>query len=165
MGPAGFWRNDRTRPQKTNKCSPCFYHLPTKLHEGNVFSHVCLSFCHSVHRGSHVTHGPAQGPLCPGPLPPCTWTPPDIFKLVHYETRMVGQRAIRILLECFLVTHWNCSVNRKLIVMVGEWWLPKISFLDQWPIVYRLLRCLLMHARTRCTNKWMNTSSFHFLLF
>ena len=70
-----------------------------------------------------------QGP-CP-PSPHRTWTPAEIFKLVHYETRMVGKRAIRILLECFLVTHWDCSVNIKLIVIVGEWWSPKISNLDQ----------------------------------
>ena len=30
-----------------------YYHPPTKLLEGNVFSHVCLSFC--SHRGPHVT--------------------------------------------------------------------------------------------------------------
>ena len=32
-----------------------FYRPPPKLREGNVFSRVCLSVCHSLHRGSHVT--------------------------------------------------------------------------------------------------------------
>ena len=51
----------------------------------------------------------------PGPAPPgifklvqlgphCTETPaPDMFKPVYFETRMVGMRAVGILVECFFV--------------------------------------------------------------
>ena len=43
------------------------YHQPTKLREGNVFSHVCLSDSHSVHRrGTHCARAPSPGPLFTG---------------------------------------------------------------------------------------------------
>ena len=37
--------------------------------------------------------------------PHCTGTPPspNIFKLVHYEARTVGKRAVDIRLKCLLV--------------------------------------------------------------
>ena len=38
--------------------------------------------------------GPPAGPGSP---------PPDMFKLVHYEARTVGKRAVSILIECFLL--------------------------------------------------------------
>ena len=47
------------------------------MREGNVFSRVCRG------GGSHVT--------------------PDMFKVDHHETCMIGKRAVGILLERFLV--------------------------------------------------------------
>ena len=74
----------------TRGCSDTdFYLPPSKLRKGNVFSLVCLSFCH---QGGHCTepwHTPPHTGPSPGPilyavpfqchLPP----PPDIFKLVQ----------------------------------------------------------------------------------
>ena len=65
-----------------------------------------------------------QGP--PGPTPPNLygtslhrdpqgWPTPtlDKFKLLHYEARVVGKRAIRIILECFLVQcYFHYSVSQ-----------------------------------------------------
>ena len=69
------------------------YLLPSKLRESNVFSHVCLSFF-CPHGGGVPT---AQDPSR------FLHRPLDKFKLVHYEARTVGKRAVGILLECFLV--------------------------------------------------------------
>ena len=44
--------------------------------------------------------------------PCCTGTPPDVFKLAHCETRTVGKRTVRILLECFLVLNiFHSDIN------------------------------------------------------
>ena len=59
-----------------------FYHSPTKLQEGNVFSRVCLSFCLSVHGGrsrrDHYHDAIGQ--------PQLIWVPLDVFKFIHLET-------------------------------------------------------------------------------
>ena len=48
-----------------------------------------------------------------------------MFKLVHYEARMVGKWAVGIILECFLVTHcFTMFVHFKN-------WLP--DFIDRQP--------------------------------
>ena len=101
-----------------------FYRPPTKLPESNVFTRVCLS----VHGGGGpmwplpMMHWSSlyRPPLpCPGPLSASdifwlslvvssnlfTWgTAPNWYwHLVATEVHSVGKRAIRILLECFLV--------------------------------------------------------------
>ena len=132
--------------------STTFYCPPMRLCEGNVFSHVCPSVSHSVHRRvSHVTithvaldltiqepppqlysilppitpsvQGPHlyRIPLCTRPqfpLPPLMtfggqdWRPVhtcsledshQCWHLVAIEVHTVSKRAVRILLECFLV--------------------------------------------------------------
>ena len=98
-----------------------FYRPPTKLWEGNVYIRVCTSVILSTWgRGSHmtITHYNVldlniQEP--PGPNPyldmdpkttltvPLRTPSPEIFNLVHNETRTVGKQAVDILLECFSV--------------------------------------------------------------
>ena len=115
-----------------------YYHLSTKLREGNAFSCVCLSFCLST--------GGGQGPFNPHDCTPppnlyrtlspprhvqlvqfgihCTGTPPygrvqtcstwtslyrgplllDMFKLVHYKTRTVGEWTVDIRLKYLLLS-------------------------------------------------------------
>ena len=120
-----------------------YYHLPMKLWEGHVFSHVCLSAFLST-GGPHVTitHDaldlniqgptPSQLPLCGNPpalvpTPPGSgswWPRPETCSNVFTwgtlaadtwwlatKACIVGERAIRILLECFLVAHnfWRSS--------------------------------------------------------
>ena len=110
-----------------------FYRPPTKLREGNVFSRVCLwviitwwgipcdhyLWCII---GSHHKGTPLQdmGPHCTGIPDPSTsdtrwpqletclnlftWGPHHwCWNLVATEACMVGKRAVRTLLECFLV--------------------------------------------------------------
>ena len=69
-------------------CLPvmCYYRFPSKLQEGNVFSHVCLSVCQFMggardHYLSciepHFTGTPSSGPsLLPDTGLHCTFTPP-----------------------------------------------------------------------------------------
>ena len=79
---------------------------------------VCPSVILSMREGSHVTitHDALDLTILVTPPPPpgsalalldmgpyCIGPPPDMFKLVNYEARKVGKRAISILLEFFLV--------------------------------------------------------------
>ena len=66
--------------------------IATKLREGNVFSPVCSR------PASRTWDLTVQGPSFPAP---------DMFRLVHYEAHTVGKRAVRIILECCLVS--NCE--------------------------------------------------------
>ena len=110
-----------------------YNYLPTKLRECNVLSQVCLSTrgipCH--HYPWYIEPRPTgTPPLYRAPaLPPVQgfprhvqtssrWTslcrnPLDIFKLVHYEARMVGKRVVGVLLECFLVFKVTMSNKNK----------------------------------------------------
>ena len=63
---------------------------------------------------------------------PCffkTWTslyrppPPDMFKFIHYAPRTVGKRAVRILLECFLVIHVIEQRLSKVCSIIDIWWI------------------------------------------
>ena len=89
------------------------YRLPTKLREGNVFSHVCPSMSYSVNLDLIV-----QGPHSPPPPPPrppemfklvqnrplCTGRSlPEIFKLDLYESRTAGKRAVGFQQKCLIV--------------------------------------------------------------
>ena len=93
------------------------YHLPTKLRECNVFSHVCQSFwpwgshvtiTHdaldlTIQRPLYIQGTPSPGPIPlyrdqlwpkpPGPAAPCYWhlvaTMGDMFKHVHLMTPVV----------------------------------------------------------------------------
>ena len=91
-----------------------FYHPPTKLREGNIFSRVCLSFCP---QGSPHT-GPRPWPWppaittpyrdfpwpCPPPPLQYTVTPhPDIFEVVYYVACTLGKQALDIRLKYLLV--------------------------------------------------------------
>ena len=101
--------------------SPIYYRPTTKLREGNVFTGVCLLFCSGgchvtiTHDALHLTVQSHPVPE-PAPLPPLviwdmtTPPPPDMgpptnqsWHLVATEARTVRNRAVRILLECFLV--------------------------------------------------------------
>ena len=94
-----------------------YYHPPTKLREGNVFSRVCVCVCvfseGEWDQGpdpatSKAPQSPLQGFAPLGHVQTCsTWTPlpPDIVKLIHYETRTVGERALGILLKCLVVSY------------------------------------------------------------
>ena len=102
-------------------CNCCFYRAPKKLLEGNVFSHVCLSVYLFTGGGSHITithdalsittqgHSPdmfkpiEHGPHCLGipPAPVAPYRDPPL-------PRTVGKRAVRILLEFFLVIIGLC---------------------------------------------------------
>ena len=94
------------------------YRPPTKLRQGNVVSRVCSTFCpqgwvtcdhySSLYRTppqswppQHETSLYRDTPLALA-LPPAMALP-DMLKLVHYEACTVDKRAVRILLECFLV--------------------------------------------------------------
>ena len=72
----------------------------TKLRQGKVFTPVC----HSVHRGGSVTHPPSADTLSQAYTPradtPWADTPPT--HSTCWDT--VNKRAVRILLECNLVT-------------------------------------------------------------
>ena len=83
------------------------YRLPTKLREGNVFSHVCLSFCSQV-AGSPHPSSPVQGFSLAPPRhlqlrPHYTRIPIPPFKFVPYKAQTVGKRAVNTLLKCLLV--------------------------------------------------------------
>ena len=94
-----------------------------KMRDGNVFSHVCLSFSS---RGV-----PVQGPNSPsvqvllansspsvqGLSPPAPTRPPDMFKLVHYEAQTVDKWVVGIQLKCLLV-HYLFANN--LLVTVNK---------------------------------------------
>ena len=70
-----------------------------------MFSRVSVS--HSVHRGLSLVPCPFKGwvYLFPGPFPPQDTHPLQYWHLVAATpTRTVGKRAVRSLLECFLVT-------------------------------------------------------------
>ena len=86
-----------------------FYHPPTELREGNVFSRVCLS----MGGGSHDHYPWCLGPDCTGPahywhlvaitkdlIQTCSLEDPP----PPPEHLMVCKRAVRILLKCFLVS-------------------------------------------------------------
>ena len=60
-----------------------------KLWQGNVFSHVCLSY------RLFVGGGVATGPCTPTVQPPP--------RHIHYETQPVGKRAVGIRLTCLLM--------------------------------------------------------------
>ena len=78
-------KSDRVRPSvlKSMRRIIFYYHPPTKLWKGNVFSCVC----HSVYRGS-----------------PCTATPvPSDLKHLYYEAKTVRNRAVGIRMKCLFV--------------------------------------------------------------
>ena len=67
--------------------------------EGNVFSHVCLSFCSLRGRG--------RGPR--GSVQTCSLEehprPLDLFKCIHYVAyTSIRKRVVGLRLKCFLVT-------------------------------------------------------------
>ena len=72
-----------------------YLHPSTKLWEGNVISCVCESVQGWVDTGTTTPH------------PFSTWTslysPPDMFQLVHYEARTIGNPAVGIRLKWPLV--------------------------------------------------------------
>ena len=73
------------------------------LGQGNVFTRMC----HSIHRGEEVCLGRVylKGGLPPGGLDPGELgRPPEIHEILR-DT--VNKRAVRILLECFLVPNKN----------------------------------------------------------
>ena len=66
--------------------------------------------------------------------PHCTGTPPPhMFKLVHYEARMVGRLPVGILLECFLV--WR-GFSATVLVLCGTLWAVSIGCLCWRPGIY-----------------------------
>ena len=73
---------------------PPYYRPPTKLREGNVFSRVYPPGAHATITDDALDL-PIEGPLCTGPL--------LVLPSSAIEAHMVRKRAIRILLECFLV--------------------------------------------------------------
>ena len=66
-----------TKSTKIWLISQSYYcRLPTKLREGNVFSHVCRSISHSVHRWLHmiITHEELDLTVQGHPNPVLFWT-------------------------------------------------------------------------------------------
>ena len=88
------------------------YRLPRKLWEGNVFSHVCLSFC--LRGGSHVTitHDAldltVQEPLHSWPHSLLVTSGGQDWRSDEGQRKWAGH----ILLECFLVI-WNICFTAK----------------------------------------------------
>ena len=101
-----------------------YYHLPTKLREGNVFICVCVCLFHdSLDPTIQALPPPNTGNAPPGPQtwelttqghpdmfkfvhfgPQYTAPPsPDMITLIHYETCTVSKQAVCVLLEYFLV--------------------------------------------------------------
>ena len=79
------------------------YHRPqTKLREGDVFTDVCLS--KHVSQTCHLGYPSPATDIWLSSLETCS----NVFTTVlthsgSHKTRTVGKRAVRILLECFLV--------------------------------------------------------------
>ena len=95
-------------PTETNSELLTYYHPPTKLREGDVFSRV--SVCPQA--GWVVSHhaGPQPpSPRCTGPWPQfpfvqSTSPGPDMLNLLYYEARMVGKQTFGMLWNAFLIT-------------------------------------------------------------
>ena len=90
-----------------------FLVLSIILFEGGV-SHVTTTYdgLNCTRQGSswsqnqtHTTPPPDMGPHCTGSPPQALVPSLDKFKLVHYEARTVGKRAVRILMKVFLVAN------------------------------------------------------------
>ena len=62
---------------------------------------LVMTVSHSVNGWERHHTGPRPAPSVRALTP----LPSDMFKLVHYEGHFVGERAVRILLEGFLVSH------------------------------------------------------------
>ena len=104
-----------------------YYHPPTKLWEGNVFSPVCLSFSQQG-RQSHVNtacdvidqsqvtcymgNPPQPQPLLPGHVQ--TWT-----SLYQDTPRLAVERAVGLRPKGFLLLHYVC-VNTDYIKKFGN---------------------------------------------
>ena len=114
-----------------------FFRPPTKLWEGNIFIRVCMSFSPRgpLHTAPARSLSTIKGPLALIPASHTWWSRPEICSNFYTlrppiplplwywhlvaEARTVGEQAVCILLECFLVSNmWmppTCS---------GKHWKP-----------------------------------------
>ena len=101
-----------------------FYHPPTNLHAGNVFSHVCLSFClqgrgpmwslRMIHWTSLYRDPPVQGPLASyiwwPRLETCsnlfTWGPPPLVLTFGRYWQVDSKHRKECLLSYKYFCHW-----------------------------------------------------------
>ena len=92
-------RNNPRSPTSRQSCKPCrktstLKRMNWRGKKNNNFS-------------SLFTHAQYKPRSRPSVQPPPPTSCPDIFKLVHYEARMVGKWTVGILLEYFLVHNTN----------------------------------------------------------
>ena len=92
-----------------------------KLGQANIFSSVCQEFCPqwgSTWAGTPLgRYTPPRAGIPPGQVHPQAGTPPMGRYTPHGQVRttpMVNERAVRILLECILVTNTGICTRSKL---------------------------------------------------
>ena len=132
-------------PTETNSELLTYYHPPTKLREGDVFSRV--SVCPQA--GWVISHhaGPQPpSPGCTGPWPQfpfvqSTSPGPDMLNLLYYEARMVGKQTFGILMLSCLQCLYRVLCDLCLLS------LPKIN-------KQNMIKHTVIHVYTTSSKYW-----------